>query len=53
MGDTTRIDDYSTLVGDAPEVVNVFQSWKWNGSYVGFPSGYATLASKYPVVMMT
>lgn len=52
-GDTARLDDYSALIGEAPEVVNVLQSWKWNGSYVTFPSGYAALASKYPVVMMT
>ena len=52
-GDTTRIDNYSALVGDVPQVVNVFQAWKWDGSYVDFPSGYTKLASKYPLVMMT
>ena len=50
-----QLDEYSSkLAGRKPEIVLVFQPWKWEGNYTNFSAAdYDAIYRKYPVAMMT
>lgn len=50
-----QLDEYSSnLAGRKPEMVLVFQPWKWEGRYTYFGAAeYDAIYRKYPVAMMT
>lgn len=55
-GSTKATDAYTAMIGRAPRIVNVFQYWRYSGSYVGFSnSGFNNLQAKYPsaLIMLT
>ena len=55
-GDTGPVDEYTSLVGAAPLIVNTFHPFRWGGAYVGLEADYLNaVQAGYPesVVMVT
>jgi hypothetical protein len=55
-GDTSPVDEYTSLVGAPPLIINVFHPFKWESTYVSLEADYLNrVQSRFPksVIMVT